>query len=98
VSKGGGVAPLWNTNNKDLLYLAPDGTFMAVGFTADPVFQPGIPTTLFRPNAPQLLVTQPFWDVSPDGKSLLRAVPVAAAANAAAPFTLVVNWTALVKK
>jgi hypothetical protein len=98
VSTGGGAAPLWNTNSEELLHLAPHGTFMMVGFTAGPVFQPGIPTSLFRPNAPRLLMTEPYRDVSPDGKTLLRAVPVPAAANAAEPFTVVLNWTSLVKK
>jgi serine/threonine protein kinase/Tol biopolymer transport system component len=98
VSKGGGAGPRWNANGKELLYLAPDGTLMTVDYTASPMFQPGIPKSVFRPNAPPMPATASYWDVSPDGNTFLRAVPVPVAANAAAPFTVVLNWTSLVKK
>ncbi|MGB6944517.1 MAG: hypothetical protein WBE37_19115, partial [Bryobacteraceae bacterium] len=98
VSTAGGGAPRWNTNGKELFYLASDGaTVMAVDLTAGAVFQPGTPRVLFKPTG---LRARPAigaaWDVSPDGKKFL--IPLPAAANAATPFNVILNWTSLLKK
>jgi hypothetical protein len=36
------------------------------------------------------------WDVSPDGKKFL--LPILTGASASAPYTVVLNWTSLLKK
>jgi Tol biopolymer transport system component/predicted Ser/Thr protein kinase len=96
VSKGGGSSPHWSGDGKELYYLSPDGNVMAAPVTLNPIFQPGTPKTLFKFPGPPITATVPYWDVAPDGKRFLRAVPLAA--NSAAPFTVVLNWTATVKR
>jgi hypothetical protein len=51
----------------------------------------GVPLRRIR-----LTATAPYWDVTPDGKRFPHAVPLAA--NAAAPFTVVLNWTSTLKR
>jgi eukaryotic-like serine/threonine-protein kinase len=96
VSKGGGSSPHWSGDGKELYYLSPDGNVMAAPVTLNPVFQPGTPKVLFKFPGPAITATVPFWDVTPDGKRFLRAVPLAS--NSAAPFTVVLNWTATLKR
>jgi Tol biopolymer transport system component len=96
VSRGGGASPHWSGDGKELYYLSPDGNVMAAPVTLSPVFQPGTPKVLFKfPGAP-ITATLPYWDVTPDGKRFLRAVPLAA--NSASPFTVVLNWTETLKR
>jgi Tol biopolymer transport system component/predicted Ser/Thr protein kinase len=95
VSTGGGGAPRWN--GKELFYLAADGvTVMVVDVTPGPAFQPGTPRALFKANGLARTAAGAPWDVSPDGKKFLFPIP--AAANTAAPFNIVLNWTSLLKK
>ena len=95
VSTEGGRGPRWNSNGKELFYLALDGAFMGVDVTANTVFQPGAPKVLFKPKGLVDPATT-SWDVSPDGKKFL--LPIAVPANAEAPYTIVLNWTSLLKK
>jgi len=101
VSTQGGTSPRWNSNGKELFYVAPDGTVMSVevGGTAT-AFQSGIPKPLFKPTglASQLSIAVD-WDASSDGKKFI--FPISQAANGTAPptkFTVVLNWPALLKK
>jgi eukaryotic-like serine/threonine-protein kinase len=98
VSRDGGVGPRWSGDGRQLFYLAPDRTVMVVDVTGNPASPTGIPRALFKPNG--LQPRRPdlsFWDVSPDGKKFLFPIPVAAN-TAAVPFTVVLNWTSLLKK
>jgi protease II len=72
VTSGGGRTPLWRGDNKELFYLAQDGTVMALEVTTGAGFKTGIPKPLFK--APSSVL---FWDVSPDGTRFLMPVPVA---------------------
>ena len=70
---------------------------MAVEATTSPTFQAGIPKPLFQ--APPLILITPYysmWDVTADGKRFLLPVPAAQAAQA--PFTVVLNWQAALRK
>jgi len=100
VSTQGGTSPRWNSNGKELFYVAPDGTVMSVEVSGNAVFQAGVPKALFKPEG---LAPQPaeyvYWDASSDGKKFIFAV--SPSANAAAPparFTVVLNWPSLLKK
>jgi eukaryotic-like serine/threonine-protein kinase len=95
VSTGGGSVPRWNPNGKELFFLAPDGTLMAADLTGNPNSPTGLPKPLFKPKGLSAAVVN--WDISPDGKKFLFPVPVAAS-TAAPPFTVILNWTALLKK
>ncbi len=90
ISKNGGAAAHWISNGKEILYMAPDQTLMSVDISTNPVFQSGAPKPLFRSNARAL-----YWDTL-DGQRILA--PVQAGANAAAPYTVVLNWTSLLPK
>jgi dipeptidyl aminopeptidase/acylaminoacyl peptidase len=100
VSTEGGMSARWNSNGKELFYVTPDGTVMSVEVTGGRAFQSEIPKPLFKPKG---LVPQPYdyfnWDASSDGKKFIFAVSTSG--NAAAPpprFTVVLNWTSLLKK
>ena len=91
VSRGGGTAPRWRRDGRELFYLAPNGKMMAVDVTAGQAFDAGTPTALFQ-TPPGAIV----GDVTPDGKRFLLVTPVGPSASA--PFTVVLNWTAGLKQ
>ena len=70
---------------KELFYLSPDGTIMAVDVTAGAVFQAGTPKPSFK--LPPGVLT---WDVTADGARFL--VVVSLEQSAQAPFSVVLNW------
>jgi eukaryotic-like serine/threonine-protein kinase len=91
VSRGGGGAPRWRGDGRELFYLAPDGKMMAVEVTASPEFRGGTPAPLFQTPSGTIV-----GDVTSDGKRFLLVTPVGPSASA--PFTVVLNWTAALKK
>jgi dipeptidyl aminopeptidase/acylaminoacyl peptidase len=91
VSKDGGDGAHWRADGKELFYMAPDRTIMAVEVTTTPTFQPRVPKPLFKTNA-----ATPYWEVSPNGQQFL--IPVQVGATSAAPYTVVLNWQAALKK
>jgi eukaryotic-like serine/threonine-protein kinase len=98
-SVGGGTGPRWRKDGKELYYRAPDGKVMVVEVTAGTVLQPGTPKPLFQ--APSTLETfmgipSPSWDATSDGNQFLLMTP--AAEGKQAPFSVVLNWQAGLKK
>ena len=91
VSKGGGDNPHWRGDGKKLFYINPGGQVMAVDITADKTFQYGVPKRLF--DAPS--ATSGF-DVTANGKQFLFAAQQSG--STPAPFTVVLNWRAGLKK
>ena len=70
----------------------------AGGMGTTAAFQSGIPRPLFKPKG---LVSQPpdYFDASSDGKKFIFAVsPSESVAAPPAKFTVVLNWTSLLKK
>lgn len=100
ISKGGGTAPRWRGDGKELYYRAGNGTIMAVEITATTVFKAETPKALFQ--APHDIKMMPtalpldFWDVTADGSRFLLVT--AAEEGSPAPFTVILNWTSLLKK
>ena len=91
VSQGGGAEPRWRRDGKELFYLSPDGQLMASQVNASgSAFQASVPKPLFK--AQQNVQ----WDVSPDGTKFL--FPITGGDTTQSPFTVVLNWMALVKK
>jgi eukaryotic-like serine/threonine-protein kinase len=84
VSEGGGFAPRWRGDGKELFYLKIDGSVMALEFET--------PTGAFAPASPKRLFTAlgvlPEWGVTRDGTRLLFAVPTAPTP----PLTIIQNW------
>jgi serine/threonine protein kinase len=99
VSVGGGTGPLWRKDGKELYYRAPDGKVMVVEITAGTVFQSGTPKPLFQVSSvPTDLLPIPLsiWDVTSDGNRFLLTTPTME--TTPTPFTVILNWTALLKK
>jgi Tol biopolymer transport system component len=102
VSTQGGLSPRWNSDGKELFYVAPDGTVMSVEVTGNAVFQSGTPKPLFKPKGFSLTttnVTVANWDASSDGKKFI--FPVTQSTNTPGQptkFTVVLNWPSLLKK
>ncbi len=48
VSRGGGVQPRWRRDGRELFYISPDWTMMAVPVNSTPVFHAGTPQALFN--------------------------------------------------
>jgi eukaryotic-like serine/threonine-protein kinase len=95
ISRTGGVQPMWKGDGREMYFLSPDGTLMSVDVQAGRTFQFGTPRTLFKT---QLSITDQTeqYAPAPDGKSFLVAQP--AAESTTSPFTVILNWTSLLKK
>jgi Tol biopolymer transport system component len=90
VSKAGGSNPRWRQDGKELFFTTLNGSVMSVEI---------MPGAAFKASEPKLLVRVPSgirsnWDVTPDGKRFLVLVNV----QQAAPFTVVQNWQAGLKR
>jgi len=103
VSQGGGMGPRWRGDSKELYYRTPDGKVMAVEIAGSTSFRAGIPKPLFQAPPEMQPVTGlaslaifPVWDVTPAGDRFLLSTP--AANISSTPFTVILNWTALLKK
>ena len=97
ISKGGGEAPRWSADGRELFYFAPDGYLMAV--------EMNVVGGTIQPRAPQRLFKSPTadfseWDVSADGQRFLVAAPVSSGSStpAAQSFHAIVNWMELLKR
>jgi serine/threonine-protein kinase len=86
ISTNGGTVPRWSYNGKELFYWQQgnDRELFSVAVQAGPVFQAGLPQSLFK--AP----TGTTWDVAADGKRFLVELP--AGASEGRPMDVVVNW------
>jgi len=92
ISTNGGSNPVWSRDSKELFYIAPDRKMMAVDVNVNGgTFAPGVPKALFDTG----LAQSDGYDVGKDGRFL---IPRAVEGGASAPLTVVVNWTAALKK
>jgi hypothetical protein len=94
VSTRGGAQARWRGDGKELFYLAPDGTLMAVDVaTPGSTIETGIPRALFATG-----ITGSFVDrfnqyvVTRDGQRFL--VNISEEDIRSAPITVVLNWDA----
>jgi hypothetical protein len=96
VSIGGGRAPLWTRDGKELFFVNADRDMMVVSIATGASPSPGTPKLLFHLRDDLYLENQenytPF-DISPDGRRFLMARRVQAAAAAKVlPLVVVENW------
>jgi Tol biopolymer transport system component len=93
ISTAGGNVPLWRRDGKELYYWGNDQMLIAVEVNSQGSdFQVGTAKPLFRLSSPALGIP---YDVSPDGRRfLVNYLPE----DTSTPLTLVVNWTAGLKK
>ena len=98
VSTAGGVWPRWRRDGREIVYLAPDNTLTAATVSGEVArFEAGAARPLFsvRPR-PQVTLGDYPYDVSADGQRFLVNTLVEETTSSA--ITLVVNWTAGLKK
>ena len=95
VSTGGGGQPRWRGDGRELFYRALDGTLMSVAMNAGATIEPGAPRKLFSTKLP-MDETLDEYAVTADGQRFLVLVPLGEAAPS--PITVVLNWTAGLKR
>ena len=94
VSTSGGYEPRWRSDGKEVYYLSEGRELMAVPVSAGPSF--GIPRPLFQARVPAgVNANRTHYVPSRDGQRFLVNVGVDAPPS---PITVVVNWTATLKK
>jgi len=98
VSTAGGSEPRWRRDGRELFYLAPDGKLMAVEVKQGPKFEAGVAEPLFQTRRREHISNTDLfsYDVSADGQRFLINTDVGELASS--PLTVVVNWTAALKK
>ncbi|HET6781257.1 MAG TPA: winged helix-turn-helix domain-containing protein [bacterium] len=89
ISEGGGFSPRWRDDGRELFYLAPDGSVMAIEVGTTREFRPGAAKRLFT--LPGVL---PAWGVAPNGTRFLFAVRV----SPPPPFHVIHDWQTLLSK
>jgi hypothetical protein len=93
ISSGGGCQALWRRDGKELFYLSLQGKLMAVDVTAGPPFEASAPRVLFQtPILVSPLIDQ--YAVTGDGRRFILTTPV----GEEEPITVLVNWTARMKR
>jgi Tol biopolymer transport system component len=93
VSVGGGVAPQWRSDGGEIFYrAAPTNKIMAVPVSAGESFAAGTPQTLFEVR----LFDPRSWIASADGQQFILSRAIHE--EQPNPLTLVVNWTAGLKR
>ena len=89
VSQGGGFAPRWRGDGRELFYLKADGSVMAVDVSATKGLSLGSTERLFV--VPGVI---PEWGVTRNGRRFLFAVPT----GPPAPYDVIRNWQSLLPK
>lgn len=102
ISTSGGMQPQWRGDGKELFFLTPSLQIDAVDITVKGArFEAGVPRPLFTSRA--LLATGPqspyrTYAVTRDGQSFLIDEPAPDQAQHHDPLTVILNWTALLRR
>jgi eukaryotic-like serine/threonine-protein kinase len=94
VSLNGGDVPVWSRDGKELYFIGADNKMMAVEIKGGANFTAGTPKPLFDTH---LGANNPWFDVSKDRRFLIPTA-MEQPGSAPAPFSVVVNWPAALKK
>jgi serine/threonine protein kinase len=95
VSTTGGYEPRWRADGREIYYLSLDQKLMAVAVGPGPSF--GAPTELFQVRVAEGVSAQrTHYVASRDGRRFLVYTPTGD--TAIVPITVVLNWTAALKK
>ena len=97
ISTAGGEEPMWRSDGKELYYLAPDDSLMAVDVnTSSTAFEAGTPKELFKAPLVPLSYWRNLYVPSADGQRFLMITPSSQAKPE--PITMVVNWQEMLKQ
>jgi Tol biopolymer transport system component len=89
ISQAGGTSPRWRADGKELYFLAPDGTLMAVSATVQgATLTPGTPEALFQTHVTRGNNRQQY-DVARDRRFLINTDLESASTE---PIHLLLNW------
>jgi Tol biopolymer transport system component len=91
ISTAGGAQPRWAPTGKEMYYVAPDATLMAVPIVVTGnASEPGAPVALFQTRIWDASVNNRIqYDVAKDGRFLIN---VSVDQDALSPITLLLNW------
>ena len=99
VSTQGGFEPQWRRDGKELFYMAPNQTLMAVGVKSNPTtLEVSPPKALFatRIKWMEIQAVAHHYAAAPDGQRFLISSATDEARSV--PVTIVLNWSAALKK
>jgi Tol biopolymer transport system component len=97
LSTAGGRYPVWRHDGSELFYVASDGQMMSTTTrTTGTEFEFGTPKALFKTRMLAWTTNFHEFDVSPDGQRFL--IGTLSGEPTAPPPTVILNWTAALKK
>jgi serine/threonine protein kinase/Tol biopolymer transport system component len=97
ISASGGNQPMWRRDGRELFFVSADGKLMSVEVKTEPSFQASAPSPLFDIHSPNVAGRfRRDYAVSPNGQRFL--VNSIVDQTAATPVTVVLNWTADLKR
>jgi serine/threonine protein kinase len=97
ISTGGGGDPRWRRDGKELFYLAEDKKLMSVQIqTAAHRLEASVPRPLFETRVRGVNDQRNYYAVTADGQRFLFATP--SPESAVTPITVVLNWTAELRR
>jgi len=91
ISPAGGDKPRWSIDGTQLFYINLDGELMGVPVRSGTTFEPGVPKRLFKVR----VAGYAPYDVAPDGRFLVNAMPDAPARSA---LVVMVDWQSRLRK
>jgi eukaryotic-like serine/threonine-protein kinase len=94
ISTNGGQNPVWAPKGNEIFFIAPDGKLMSVDVGSGNAFDPGKPKALFDTLMARTSQGTTF-DVSADAQRFLF---ISRMAEATSSLSVVINWTADLKK
>jgi len=95
VSISGGINPRWRADGRELFFINADGKLMAVAIKAGPRFATGLPQALFDTHI-RRFGSRTNYVASRDGQRFLNNDVTDVSTSA--PITVVLNWTADLKR
>ena len=99
VSTRGGFEPHWRRDGKELFYLAPDQTLMAASVKSHPtVLDVNAPAALFRTRIKWMEVQAVAHHYAPTADGQRFLISNATEEARSVPVTIMLNWSAVVKK
>ncbi|MBI4472847.1 MAG: PD40 domain-containing protein, partial [Acidobacteria bacterium] len=96
ISTSGGADPRWRRDGKELYFISPDRKIMAIDVTTSPAFEPKIARPLFPAAVSGMTDVRTHYAVTHDGQRFL--VNKLLDTSGSTPLTVVLNWTATLKK
>ena len=99
ISSGGGMQPRWRSDGKEMFFMAPNRTLMAVDVNLDlgkGLVEAGVPRVLFPTRSIGYSGPRNYYECSHDGQRFLINSLQSDAGSV--PVSVIVNWTANLKR